>query len=93
MPPSKTKMLALAACIVLAPSVALAQAAVSPDQPVARSDGAMERGAAGAIQGTDSDGPSSRSTPNALTGPGSPGTTGTGAAGTGPTGTMAAPGR
>ena len=86
MPIAKTLLLLFA--ILISPSVAMAQAAVSSDQPLSRSnDGAP------ASQGSGLDAQRSRDVPNPLTGPGSPGTTGTGAAGTGPTGTMAAPGR
>ena len=93
MPRKKKTSLAVAACIAMLPSLALAQAAVSSDQPITRSSDGPLLGTTPESRGTALDAPGSRSTPNALTGPGSPGTTGTGAAGTGPTGTMAAPGR
>ena len=81
---------AIFAACVIAPSLALAQAAVQSDTPVPhRGDDGFS--GVSALPPSDEAGDNGLSNP--VTGPGSPGTTGTGAAGTGPSGTMAALGR
>lgn len=77
------------AAIVASSTLALAKAAVKSDTPFPQNSEDLGAGALPRSSNAARD----AGKPNAMTGPGSPGTTGTGAAGHRPTGTMAAPGR